>query len=70
MGTSKEKIVVPTVLKAYESELIEAQREYISIEAKPLDCKLACDSLAIKQSKFLGFPFFPSDLDKKWGRRS
>lgn len=63
MKSSKEYVVVPEILKSYESELIEAQREYIAIEAKPLGCKFTDDPLALTQSKFLGLPFFPSDME-------
>ncbi len=63
MESSNEKTVVPEVLKPYASELIEAQREYISIEANPLNCELTDDPLGLTQSKFLGFPFIPTDME-------
>lgn len=63
MKSRKEQVAVPNVLKAFEAELVEAQREYVSIEAEPLDCKRTDDPLKLTQSKFLGLPFFPSDLD-------
>ncbi|GLQ31994.1 DUF1963 domain-containing protein [Litoribrevibacter albus] len=60
MKSRKEQVAVPNVLKAFEAELVEAQREYVSIEAEPLDCKRTDDPLKLTQSKFLGLPFFPS----------
>ncbi len=63
MELDSVKVVVPEVLKDYESDLIKAQREYVSIQANPLDCDLADDPLELTQSKFLGKPFIPSDIE-------
>nr|WP_275440757.1 DUF1963 domain-containing protein [Vibrio sp. Of7-15] len=54
------KAHVPPILKTYEKELKNLQRDYISIKAKPLANKLSEDPLKLTKSKFLGFPFIPS----------
>ncbi|MCW8875562.1 MAG: DUF1963 domain-containing protein [Kangiellaceae bacterium] len=63
MEFSDTKAVVPDVLKDYESDLIKAQREYVSIQATPLECGITDDPLELTQSKFLGQPFIPSDME-------
>ncbi len=63
MEEDKEIIPVPAVLSKYANELIELQREYISVNAEPLDDDLLNDPLNKKQSKFLGNPFLPIDYE-------
>ncbi|OAN16495.1 hypothetical protein A3K86_10755 [Photobacterium jeanii] len=61
MNIDKQKVNVPSVLKEFEKDLENLQRDYVSIKAKPLGCDLSNDTLELTKSKFLGFPFFPSD---------
>ncbi len=59
MSSDKNGVLIPGVLKGFAADLVKLQREYISVEAKPLDTELFDDQLGPKQSKFLGNPFFP-----------
>ncbi|MGL6312413.1 YwqG family protein [Vibrio sp. WXL103] len=63
MNIDKKKVNVPSVLKAFEKGLENLQRDYVAIKAIPLDSELSNDSLGLTKSKFLGFPFFPSDSE-------
>ena len=55
--------MVPKFLIKYEYELKKYEREFIKINAKPIKDKLLCDSLGLRDSKFLGKPFLPMDID-------
>lgn len=57
-----EKVTIPDVLKPFSAHLLELQKPYISIKAKPLNYPLDKDPLDPKQSKFLGKPFIPEDM--------
>lgn len=55
--------MIPEFLKKYESELKKNEREVIRINAKPIKGNFLTDSLGIKKSKFLGYPFYPEDKE-------
>lgn len=55
--------MIPNFLKKYESDLKEYEREFIKIIAKPRKEKDLEDNLDLKDSKFLGFPFFPKEKE-------
>ena len=55
--------MVPDFLKEFESDLKKYERAFIRIYAKPTKDNLLADSLDLKDSKFLGKPFFPADKD-------
>ncbi|MFD2177707.1 YwqG family protein [Veronia pacifica] len=63
MNSNEDKVVIPSVLKDFEDGLVKLQREYISVEAIPLNCKVSTDPLSLTRSKFLGFPFYPIDSE-------
>lgn len=56
--------MIPEFLKKFELDLKKYEREFVRIKAKPLKEKLLVDNLNLKESKFLGKPFFP--LDKEY----
>ena len=56
--------MIPEFLKKFELDLEKYEREFVRIKAKPLKEKLLVDNLNLKESKFLGKPFFP--LDKEY----
>ncbi|MFP4846663.1 YwqG family protein [Winogradskyella sp. PE311] len=56
--------MIPEFLKNFEPDLKKYEREFIRIKAKPRKEKLLEDNLNLKESKFLGKPFFP--LDKEY----
>ncbi|CAM1344517.1 YwqG family protein [Tenacibaculum amylolyticum] len=56
-------MMIPEFLKKYESELRKYEREVIRINAMPTKDLILEDSLGIKESKFLGKPFFPKDKE-------
>ena len=62
MNEHTSKINIPEVLNQFADELTNKQRQYVSIEATPLDCELNNDPLDLKQSKFMGNPFVPEDM--------
>ncbi|WP_025743534.1 YwqG family protein [Aquimarina pacifica] len=51
--------MIPDFLKKFESDLKKYEREFVRIKAKPRKEKLVEDNLDLKDSKFLGKPFFP-----------
>jgi len=51
--------MIPTFLKTFESDLIKYEREIIRIKANPQKETPLNDKLGLKESKFLGVPFFP-----------
>ncbi len=51
--------MIPEFLKIFESDLKKYKREFVRINAKPRKEKLLEDNLDLKDSKFLGKPFFP-----------
>ncbi|WP_159948026.1 YwqG family protein [Polaribacter septentrionalilitoris] len=51
--------MIPDFLKKFESDLKKYEREFVRIKAKPRREKLLEDNLNLKESKFLGKPFFP-----------
>ena len=55
--------MIPIFLKKYESELKKYEREFVKINAKPTKDKILLDSLGLKESKFLGKPFFPLNIE-------
>ncbi|WP_299157075.1 DUF1963 domain-containing protein [uncultured Tenacibaculum sp.] len=55
--------MIPNFLKKFETDLKEYEREFIKILAKPRKEKLLEDNLDLKDSKFLGIPFFPKERD-------
>ncbi len=55
-------VKIPKILKQFSKDLLNNQREYISIEAIPLKEKLNEDPLKITDSKLLGLPFIPEDM--------
>lgn len=55
--------MIPEFLKKFESDLKKYEREFIKINAKPRKEKLLEDNLNLKDSKFLGNPFFPIDKE-------
>ncbi|KAA1245792.1 YwqG family protein [Aquimarina sp. RZ0] len=55
--------MIPDFLKKFESDLKKYEREFVRIKAKPRKEKLLEDNLELKDSKFLGFPFFPEDKE-------
>lgn len=55
--------MIPDFLKKFEKELKKYEREFVEIEAKPLKDNILKDSLDLKESKFLGKPFFPLNKD-------
>ena len=63
MEVDKKIVSVPSILSEYSKELIELQREYISVNARAIDSGLLNDFIELKQSKFLGNPFFPIDSE-------
>lgn len=63
MEEDKKLVSVPSILREYAKELNDLQREYISVTAYSIDNELQNDPLDLKQSKFLGKPFFPIDAE-------
>lgn len=67
----KNVVAVPDLLADYRTELIAAQREYVKIRAVPVMENSSEDLLGLKESKFLGKPFYttakayPSDKNGK-----
>ena len=55
--------MIPDFLKKFESDLKKYEREFVRIQAKPRKEKLLEDNLGLKDSKFLGRPFFPIDRE-------
>ncbi|WP_353777581.1 DUF1963 domain-containing protein [Winogradskyella sp. 3972H.M.0a.05] len=55
--------MIPEFLMKYASDLKKYERESVRINAKPRKEKLLEDNLSLKESKFLGFPFFPKDRE-------
>lgn len=55
----KDTNAIPDFLEKYEADLKEYQKECVRITAKPRNEKLLEDNLGLKDSKFLGKPFFP-----------
>ncbi|MBU3011681.1 DUF1963 domain-containing protein [Polaribacter vadi] len=55
--------MIPKFLKKYEDELKKYEREFVKINAKPIKCELLKDGLSLKESKFLGKPFLPLDIE-------
>ena len=55
--------MIPDFLKKFESDLKKYEREFVRIKAKPRKEKLLEDNLELKDSKFLGNPFFPKDKE-------
>lgn len=55
--------MIPDFLKKFESDLKKYEREFVRIIAKPEKEKLLEDNLNLKDSKFLGKPFFPIDRE-------
>lgn len=51
--------MIPDFLKKFESDLNKYELECVRIKAKPRKEKLLEDNLELKDSKFLGTPFFP-----------
>jgi len=51
--------MIPEFLKDYEIDLRKYKREVVKIEAEALGFSVLNDSLDIKNSKFLGVPFYP-----------
>lgn len=53
--------MIPDFLKRFETDLKKYERECVRIQARPKNEKLLHDKLNLKDSKFLGKPFFPKD---------
>ncbi|MGG8495755.1 YwqG family protein [Tenacibaculum sp. TC6] len=51
--------MIPDFLKDFEEDLKKYEREFVQIKAIPKKEKLLEDTLGLKESKFLGKPFFP-----------
>ncbi|SHF51670.1 hypothetical protein SAMN05444344_0251 [Tenacibaculum mesophilum] len=50
--------MIPDFIKKFEFDLKKYEREFVRINAKPREEKLLEDNLDLKDSKFLGSPFF------------
>ncbi len=55
--------MIPDFLKKFEADLKKYEREFVRIKAKPRKEKLLEDNLDLKDSKFLGRPFFPKEKE-------
>ena len=55
--------MIPDFIKKFEFDLKKYEREFVRINAKPREEKLLEDNLDLKDSKFLGSPFFPRDKE-------
>lgn len=53
--------MLPHFLRPFAKKIKSYEREFIRIEAIPTGQQFHKDSLGLKQSKFLGKPFFPAD---------
>lgn len=51
--------MIPEIIKKFEQELLIFKKTSIKIKAKPIKKDVFNDPLGLKQSKFLGLPFFP-----------
>jgi len=54
---------LPESLLPYKSDILKNKREYVKINAIPLKTSIFEDTLEYKQSKFLGIPFLPKDVE-------
>ncbi len=60
--------MIPDFLKEFEFNLKEYEREFVKINANPREENPLDDSLDLKDSKFLGKPFFPQNRNYPKGR--
>ncbi|WKN40609.1 YwqG family protein [Tunicatimonas pelagia] len=55
--------MIPDFLKEYEADLKKYERKFVRIKAKSRKELPLEDKLDVKESKFLGIPFFPRDKE-------